>query len=64
MKGVLAMENINKFQSFMILLMVAIGIFIGQFDIIRMYSEYLVMPALMIMLFLVFLQFIQMLICQ
>ncbi|MDO7203346.1 hypothetical protein Q5M85_02960 [Paraclostridium bifermentans] len=45
MKGGLAMENINKFQSFMILLMVAIGIFIGQFDIIRMYSEYLIMPA-------------------
>lgn len=50
------MENINKFQSFMILLMVAIGIFIGQFDIIKIYSEYLIMPALMVMLFLVFLQ--------
>lgn len=56
MKGELAMENINKFQSFMILLMVAIGIFIGQFNIIKIYSEYLIMPALMVMLFLVFLQ--------
>ncbi|WP_250673914.1 bile acid:sodium symporter [Paraclostridium ghonii] len=50
------MENINKFQSFIILLMVAIGIFIGQFDIIKTYSEYLIMPSLMVMLFLVFLQ--------
>lgn len=40
------MENINKFQSFMILLMVHIGIFIGQFDIIQSYSEYLIMPSL------------------
>lgn len=50
------MENINKFQSFMILLMVVIGIFIGQLDIIQGYSEYLIMPSLMAMLFLVFLQ--------
>lgn len=50
------MENINKFQSFMILLMVVIGIFIGQFDIIQGYSEHLIMPSLMAMLFLVFLQ--------
>lgn len=50
------MENINKFQSFIILLMVAIGIFIGQFDIIKTYSAYLIMPSLMVMLFLVFLQ--------
>jgi ACR3 family arsenite transporter len=50
------MENVNKFQSFIILFMVAIGILIGQIEFIQMYSEYLITPSLMIMLFLVFVQ--------
>lgn len=50
------MENVNKFQSLVILFMVAIGILIGQIDFIQMYSEYLITPSLMIMLFLVFVQ--------
>lgn len=50
------MENINKLQSFIILGMVSLGILIGQIDVISIYSEYLIMPALMIMLFLVFIQ--------
>lgn len=50
------MENINKFQSFVILGMVLIGIMIGQISFIQVYSEYIIMPALMIMLFLVFIQ--------
>ncbi|RDY22491.1 arsenic resistance protein [Romboutsia maritimum] len=50
------MENINKFQSFIILIMVAIGIILGQVDLIQNYSEFVIMPALLIMLFLVFIQ--------
>ena len=58
------MENINKFQSLVILFMVALGILLGQIGFVQEYSEYLITPFLMVMLFLVFLQFIQMLICQ
>ncbi|MDU1539473.1 MAG: bile acid:sodium symporter [Paeniclostridium sordellii] len=50
------MENVNKFQSFIILFMVFIGIILGQIDLIQAYSEYLIMPSLMVMLFLVFIQ--------
>lgn len=50
------MENVNKFQSLIILLMVAIGILLGQIGFVQIYSEYLITPFLMIMLFLVFLQ--------
>ncbi|MDB8792548.1 bile acid:sodium symporter [Romboutsia sp. 1001216sp1] len=50
------MDNINKFQSLIILLMVLIGIILGQINIIQTYSEYLIMPSLIIMLFLVFIQ--------
>lgn len=50
------MEQINKFQSFIIFAMVLLGILIGQIDIIHTYSEYLIMPSLTIMLFLVFIQ--------
>ena len=50
------MDNVNKFQSLIILLMVVIGIMIGQVDIISRYSEDMIMPALMVMLFLVFVQ--------
>lgn len=50
------MENVNKFQSFIILFMVFIGIILGQIDLIQVYSEYLIMPSLMAMLFLVFIQ--------
>lgn len=50
------MDNINKFQSLVILVMVFIGIILGQINIIQIYSEYLIMPSLMIMLFLVFIQ--------
>lgn len=50
------MENINKFQSFTILVMALLGILLGQIDSIQAYSEYLIMPALTIMLFLVFIQ--------
>ena len=50
------MENVNKFQSFIILFMVFIGIILGLIDLIQAYSEYLIMPSLMAMLFLVFIQ--------
>ena len=50
------MENINKFQSFNIFLMIILGILIGQIEFIQVYSEYLIMPSLTIMLFLVFIQ--------
>lgn len=50
------MEGINKFQSLVILLMVVIGILIGQIEFIHMYSEYLITPFLMLMLSLVFVQ--------
>lgn len=50
------MENVNKFQSFIILFMVFIGIILGQIDLAQVYSEYLIMPSLMAMLFLVFIQ--------
>lgn len=50
------MENVNKFQSFIILFMVFIGIILGQIDLVQTYSEYLIMPSLMAMLFLVFIQ--------
>ena len=50
------MENINKFQSFNIFMMVLLGILLGQIGFIQVYSEYLIMPYLTIMLFLVFIQ--------
>lgn len=50
------MEQVNKFQSFIIFAMVLLGILIGQINIIHTYSEYLIMPSLTIMLFLVFIQ--------
>ena len=50
------MESVNKFQSLIILLMVALGILLGQIGIVQEYAEYLITPFLMVMLFLVFLQ--------
>lgn len=50
------MEKINKLQSFTILGMVLLGILLGQIAPIQTYSEYLIMPSLTIMLFLVFIQ--------
>lgn len=50
------MEEVNKFQSFIIFSMVLLGILIGQINLIQAYSEYLIMPSLTIMLFLVFIQ--------
>ena len=50
------MENINKFQSFNIFMMILLGILLGQIGFIQIYSEYLIMPSLTIMLFLVFIQ--------
>ena len=50
------MESVNKFQSLVILLMVAIGILLGQIGFVQTYSEYMITPFLMVMLFLVFLQ--------
>lgn len=50
------MEDINKFQSLVILFMVALGILLGQIGFVQEYSEYLITPFLMVMLFLVFLQ--------
>lgn len=50
------MEGVNKFQSFIIFAMVLFGILIGQIDVIQTYSEYLIMPSLTVMLFLVFVQ--------
>lgn len=50
------MEEVNKFQSFIIFGMVLLGILLGQISFIQTYSEYLIIPSLTIMLFLVFIQ--------
>lgn len=50
------MNNINKFQSVIILLMVLVGVLLGQINVMQVYAEYIIMPALMGMLFLVFIQ--------
>ena len=50
------MDSVNKFQSLIILIMVVLGIVLGQIYVVQVYSEYVIMPALMIMLFLVFIQ--------
>lgn len=50
------MDNINKFQSVIILVMAVFGIAIGQINLISRYAEFIIMPALMVMLFLVFIQ--------
>lgn len=50
------MENVNKFQSVIIVGMVLLGVLLGQINFIQAYSEYLIMPSLTIMLFLVFIQ--------
>lgn len=50
------MNNINKFQSAVIFLMVLMGILLGQINLIQKFSEYIIMPALIAMLFLVFIQ--------
>ncbi|MCQ9627309.1 arsenic resistance protein [Cetobacterium somerae] len=50
------MQITNKFQTIVILIMVVLGILLGQVEFIRSYSNYLIMPALNIMLFLVFIQ--------
>lgn len=39
------MEEVNKFQSLIIFIMVIVGILIGQIKIIQTYSEYLIMPS-------------------
>lgn len=50
------MEHINKFQTFNVFLMVLLGIILGHINLVQVYSEYLIMPSLTIMLFLVFIQ--------
>ena len=50
------MDSINKFQSLIIFAMVLLGIILGQIGPIQTYSEYLIMPSLIVMLFLVFIQ--------
>ena len=50
------MDSINKFQSLIIFAMVLLGIILGQIGQIQTYSEYLIMPSLIVMLFLVFIQ--------
>ncbi|MDZ5253664.1 bile acid:sodium symporter [Clostridium sp. LIBA-8841] len=49
-------EEVNKFQSLVIFAMVLLGILLGQINVVQTYSEYLIMPSLTIMLFLVFIQ--------
>lgn len=50
------MDNINKFQSGFLLVLVGISLLIGQVPIIGEVSSYIIMPALIIMLFLLFIQ--------
>lgn len=50
------MNDINKFQSVMLLLLVIISVLIGQVNIIGIIAGYIIMPALIIMLFLLFIQ--------
>jgi len=50
------MNDINKFQSAMLLLLVIISLLIGQVNIVGIIAGYIIMPALIIMLFLLFIQ--------
>lgn len=50
------MDIITKFQSLIILLLALLGIFISKIPIIDELSSYFITPALMIMLFLIFIQ--------
>ncbi|MGL4570677.1 MAG: arsenic resistance protein [Clostridium sp.] len=50
------MDNINKFQGLIILLMAFLGLLFGQIGFIQQYASYIITPSLIIMLFLVFIQ--------
>ncbi|MEG1001792.1 MAG: arsenic resistance protein [Clostridium sp.] len=50
------MDNINKFQGLIILLMAFLGLILGQINFIQRYASIIIMPSLIIMLFLVFIQ--------
>lgn len=50
------MENINKFQSGILLLLIIISVLLGQVHIIGVIAEDIIMPALIVMLFLLFIQ--------
>ncbi len=50
------MDTVNKFQTLIILLSVAIGIVIGQVSFFALNSEYFILPFLVIMLYSVFIQ--------
>lgn len=50
------MDNINKFQSGFLLILVAISLLLGQVSVIGEVASYIIMPALITMLFLLFIQ--------
>lgn len=50
------MSIVEKFQSFIVLGSVVLGLVLGQIKIIEAYSDYFITPFLMIMLLGVFLQ--------
>lgn len=49
------MNAINKFQTLIIALAIITGLLIGQFEVLRHYSEFLIVPFLVVMLFGLFL---------
>lgn len=49
------MSNIEKFQTFIILLAVGAGLLLGQIEVIQVYAEYLIVPSLAAMLYGLFL---------
>jgi len=50
------MSSIEKYQSFFILMSVALGLILGQSAIVRDYADLFIVPFLMVMLFGIFLQ--------
>lgn len=50
------MDNINKFQTVVLLLLIIVSVTLGQVHIIGITAGYIIMPALMIMLFSLFIQ--------
>ncbi|MEX2591258.1 MAG: hypothetical protein WD426_00695 [Anditalea sp.] len=49
------MSGIEKFQTFVIILAVGVGLLLGQFELIKVYAEYLIVPSLAAMLYGLFL---------
>jgi len=49
------MRKLEKLQTFIILLAVGTGLLLGQIEVVKIYAEYLIVPALAAMLYGLFL---------